>query len=74
VAAGYTERMARRIREEIIDDDPVVVTRAPVTRRVVTTERRVGGGYGMGGMNPVGLALAAVLLVFILVLVFGYLL
>jgi hypothetical protein len=66
--------MVRRIREEIIDDDPVVVTPAPVTRRIVTTERRTGGGYGMGGMNPVGMVLAAVLLVFILVLVFGVLL
>ncbi len=64
--------MARRIREEIIDDDPVVV--APARTRRVVTERRVGGpAYGMG-TNPVGLALAAVLLVFILVLVFGYLL
>ncbi|MCU1485745.1 MAG: hypothetical protein JWN67_2491 [Actinomycetia bacterium] len=66
--------MARRIREEIIDDDPVVVTPAPVTRRVVT-ERRSGPAMGgMGGMNPVAMALAAVLLVFILVLVFGFLL
>ena len=65
--------MARRIREEIIDDDLVVVaTPAPTTRRVVT-ERRVGGP-AMGGMNPLGMVLAAVLLVFILVLVFGYLL
>lgn len=63
--------MARRIREEIVDDD-VVVERAPATRRVVT-ERRTGG-YGGYGMNPVGMVLASVLLVFILVLVFGYLL
>ena len=62
--------MARRIREEIIDDD-VVVERAPVTRRVVT-ERRTGG-YGGYGANPLALVIAAVLVVFILVLVFGYL-
>ena len=62
----------RRIREEIIDDGPVVVTPAPATRRVVT-ERRVGGP-AMGGMNPMGMVIAAVLLVFILVLVFGFLL
>ena len=69
---GYASAMARRIREEIIDDDPVVVSPAPVTRRVVT-ERRTGGP-AMRGMNPVAMALAAVLLVFILVLVFGVLL
>ena len=64
---GYAWAMARRIREEIIDDvDP-----APVTRRVVT-ERRVGGSP-YGG-NPAALIMAIVLAVFILVLVFGYLL
>lgn len=57
--------MARRIREEIIED-------VPVTRRVVTTERRAGAPYGVG--NPLALVLAGLLLVFILVLVFGYLL
>ena len=63
--------MARRIREEIIEDD---IDLAPTTHRVVT-ERRVGGGYGWGvGGNPVALMLAVVLTVFILVLVFGYLL
>jgi hypothetical protein len=60
--------MARRIREEYIEDDPVVVER-PVGRRVVT-ERRVGGGYGYG-MNPLAWVLAAALVVFILLLVFG---
>ena len=61
--------MARRIREEIIDDVDVV----PTTRRVVT-ERRVGGGYGWGmGGNPVALMFAVVLAVFILVLIFGFL-
>jgi hypothetical protein len=65
--------MVRRIREEIIDDDrPVVVEQvAPVTRRVVT-ERRTTGGYGFGyGPNPAMLLVAAVLVVFMLVLVFG---
>jgi hypothetical protein len=62
--------MARRIREEIIDDDPVVVREvAPVTRRIVT-ERRTTGGVGYG-FNPAMLLVAAVLLVFILLLVFG---
>jgi hypothetical protein len=46
---------------------------APARRRRVITERRVGGGGGFG-MNPVGAVLAGVLLVFILVLLFGYLL
>ena len=57
--------MARRIREEIVDD-------VPVTRRVVT-EHRTGAPAGWG-MNPMGAVVAAVLVVFILVLVFGYLL
>jgi hypothetical protein len=62
--------MVRRIREEIIDDRPVVVEQvAPVTRRVVT-ERRTSGGYGFGP-NPLVLLVAAVLVVFMLVLVFG---
>lgn len=66
--------MARRIREEIVDDDDVVMERRPRTRRVVT-ERRVGPGPGYGmGANPVALVLAGVLVVFILVLFFGYLL
>ena len=64
---GYGCGMARRIREEIIDDG----IPAPVTRRVVT-ERRVGGSP-YGG-NPAALIMAVVLAVFILVLVFGYLL
>ena len=66
---GYAGAMARRIREEYIEDDPVVVER-PAERRVVT-ERRVGGiGYGYG-MNPLAWVLAAALVVFILLLVFG---
>lgn len=68
-SGGYSWAMARRIREEYIDDDPVVVER-PAERRVVT-ERRVGGiGYGYG-MNPLAWVLAAALVVFILLLVFG---
>jgi hypothetical protein len=60
--------MARRIREEIVDDVDLEPTR---TRRIVT-ERTTGAGYGMGmGMNPLALVVAAVLIVFILLLVFG---
>ncbi len=40
------------------------------TRRRTTIERSIGGGMGT---NPAALVLAAVLVVFILVLVFGYL-
>lgn len=58
--------MARRIREEIVDDDVIVERRAP--RRIVE-ERRYAGSYG----NPAALMLAAVLAVFILVLIFGFL-
>jgi hypothetical protein len=62
--------MVRRIREEIVDDEPVVVHQVePVITRVVT-ERRTSGGVGYGS-NPAMLLVAAVLLVFILVLVFG---
>ena len=63
--------MARRIREEIVDDDDVVIERVPRRRRVVT-ERRIAP-YGPD-INPIGLVLAAVLVVFIIVLFFGYLL
>lgn len=59
--------------EEPLREDRVVERRVvPARRRRVTTERRVGGG-GFG-MNPVGAILAGVLIVFILVLLFGYLL
>jgi len=61
--------MARRIREEIVDDGVEVVEPVATGRRIVT-ERRVGDGMGMG-MNPLALVMAAVLIVFILVLVFG---
>lgn len=62
--------MARRIREEIIDDEVLVERRAPVRR--VVEERRYG--YGGYGGNPAALVLAVVLAVFIIVLIFGYLL
>ena len=63
---GTAGGMARRIREEYIDE-------APVTRRRVV-ERRTGG-YGPGrGMNPIAAVVAGILVVFILVLLFGYLL
>lgn len=59
--------------EEPPPEERVVERRvAPVRRRRIVTERRVGGG-GFG-MNPVGAILAGVLIVFILVLLFGYLL
>ncbi len=59
--------------EEPAPEKRVVERRvAPARRRRVVTERRVGGG-GFG-MNPVGAILAGVLVVFILVLLFGYLL
>ncbi len=59
--------------EEPVPEERVVERRvAPARRRRVVTERRVGGG-GFG-MNPVGAILAGVLVVFILVLLFGYLL
>ena len=63
--------MVRRIREEIIDDSDVDFAPAHRGRRVV--ERRAGGaGYGPGyGMNPLAWVIAAVLVVFILVMAFG---
>jgi hypothetical protein len=61
--------MVRRVREEYIDDDPVIIER-PVAARRVVTQRRVGGGYGYG-VNPLAWVLAAVLVVFILLLLFG---
>ena len=66
--------MVRRIREEYIDDDPDVEY-VPVRRGRRIVERRTsgagyGGGYGFG-MNPLAWVIAAVLVVFILLLVFG---
>lgn len=62
--------MVRRIREEIIDDDDVDFVPVHRGRRV---ERRTGGvAYGAGyGMNPLAWVIAAVLVVFILLLLFG---
>lgn len=57
--------MARRIREEYIEDEPVV------TRRRVITERHVGGGPVGFGMNPVGLVVALLVVVLLLALLFG---
>ena len=56
----------RRIHDERIIEDVEPVT----TRRVVTERRLSGGGFGMGA-NPLALVIAAVLVVFILLLVFG---
>lgn len=62
----------RRIREEYIDDDPDVEY-VPVRRgRRVVERRTTGAGYGVGyGMNPLAWVIAAVLVLFILLLVFG---
>ena len=61
---GYRVTMVRRIREEYIDDEPIV------TRRRVVTERRVGGPVGFGP-SPVGLLLLVVVLVFVLAFFLG---
>ena len=63
--SGYPSRMARRIREEYIEDEPVV------TRRRVVTERRVGPGPIGFGPNPIALLLVVVLLVALLVFLLG---
>lgn len=55
----------RVIREERVVGDPDLGRR----RRIII-ERRAGGGFGM---NPLGAIIAAILVVFILVLIFGYL-
>lgn len=63
---GFPEE--RVVREERL------VERQPVTsRRRVTIERRSGDGRGFG-MNPAGAIIAAVLVIFILVLIVGFLL
>lgn len=59
-------------REERVVREERLVER-PVSRRRVTIERRGHDGPGFG-MNPVGAILAGVLLIFILVLIFGFLL
>jgi len=57
--------MARRIREEYIDDEPIV------TGRRVVTERHTGMGPIGFGPNPVALLGVVVLLVALLAFVFG---
>ncbi len=58
--------------EERVVREERVVSEEPVRRRTVIQRRSVGGpGFGM---NPLGAIIAGVLLVFILVLIFGYLL
>ncbi len=60
----------RVVREERwVEGDPP----PPRSRRRTVIERRTIGGPGMG-MNPVGAVIVAVLVVFILVLIFGFLL
>ncbi|MBW3581194.1 MAG: hypothetical protein KY447_10890 [Actinobacteria bacterium] len=56
--------------EERVVREERVVSGEPRRRRVVI-ERRGADGFGM---NPIGAIIAAVLVVFILVLIFGYLL
>ncbi len=59
----------RVVREErVVESDP-----APARGRRIITERRTGGGPGFG-INPLGAIIAGVLVVFILVLIFGFLL
>ena len=57
--------MVRRIREEYIDDEPVV------TRRRVVTERHVGGGPVGFGFNPMAVLVAVLLVVVLLALLLG---
>ena len=45
----------------------------PARRRRITVDRGVGGRPGFG-LNPLGAIIATVLVVFILVLIFGFLL
>ncbi len=59
----------RVVREErVVERGP-----APARGRRTIIERR-SGGPGFGGMNPIGAVIAGVLVIFILVLIFGYLL
>jgi len=61
---GYRVVMVRRIREEYIEDEPIV------TRRRIVTERHVGGPAGFG-LNPVAMVTALLLVVVLLFLFFG---
>ena len=63
--------MVRRIREEYIDDGPDVEY-VPVRRGRRVVEHRSGYGGGPAyGMNPLAWVIAAALVLFILLLVFG---
>ncbi len=63
---GPEERVVRE--ERWVEGDP-----PPPRRRRTVIERRTIGGPGTR-MNPVGAVIVAVLVVFILVLIFGFLL
>jgi hypothetical protein len=59
--------------ERVVREERLVETPPVSSRRRVTVERRSGDGPGFG-MNPAGAIIAAVLAIFILVLIFGFLL
>lgn len=59
--------------ERVVREERVVEPRPASTRRRITVDRRIGDGPGFG-MNPMGAIIAAVLVVFIMVLIFGFLL
>jgi hypothetical protein len=64
--------MVRRIREEYIDDgDDVEYVPVRRGRRVVERRSGYGGGGYAFGMNPLAWVIAAILVVFILLLLFG---
>ncbi|MDP9453125.1 MAG: hypothetical protein M3P97_07005 [Actinomycetota bacterium] len=63
---GPEERVVRE--ERVVERGP-----APARGRRIVIERRIGGGPGFG-MNPLGAVIAGALIIFILVLVFGFLL
>jgi hypothetical protein len=63
------EPVERTVREERVVEEVAPVEPA-LTRRVVTERRVTGGSRGML-FNPLALVLAAVLVVFILLLVLG---
>ncbi len=59
--------------ERVVREERLVEVQPVTSRRRVTVERRSGGGPGFG-MNPAGAIIAGVLVIFILVLIFGFLL
>lgn len=59
--------------ERVVREERLVERPPSAFRRRVTVERRGGDGPG-SGMNPVGAIIVGVLLIFILVLIFGFLL